>query len=81
MTKKIIGLSTGRKNGNSEALLKAAAMGAAELGVETEIIRAMELKVKPCNGCDACLVALANGKIASCSIKDDECARTRSSSR
>ncbi len=52
--KKIIGLSCGRKNGNSETLLKAAAMGAAEFGVETEIIRAMSLKVLPCTGCWAC---------------------------
>ena len=52
--KKIIGLSCGRKNGNSETLLKAAAIGAAELGVETEIIRAMSLKVTPCTGCWAC---------------------------
>jgi len=52
--KKIIGLSCGRKNGNSETLLKAAAMGAAELGVETEIIRAMSLKVLPCSACQAC---------------------------
>jgi len=65
MTKKIIGLSCGRKNGNSETLLKAAAMGAAELGVETEIIRAMSLKVLPCTGCNAC------AKTHKCIIKDD----------
>jgi len=63
--KKIIGLSCGRKNGNSETLLKAAAMGAAELGVETEIIRAMSLKVLPCTGCHAC------GKTKKCILKDD----------
>jgi multimeric flavodoxin WrbA len=71
-SRKIIGLSCGRKNGNSEILLKEAAMGAEEFGIETEIIRAMELRVKPCNGCDACLVALSKGKIASCPIKDDD---------
>jgi multimeric flavodoxin WrbA len=45
--KKIIGLSCGKKNGNSEILLKEAAMGAEEFGVETEIIRAMSLRVMP----------------------------------
>jgi multimeric flavodoxin WrbA len=70
--KKIIGLSCGRKNGNSETLLKEAAMGAEEFGIETEIIRAMELNVKPCRGCDGCLKALSSGKIASCSVKDDD---------
>jgi len=52
--KKIIGLSCGKINGNCETYLKAAAMGAEEFGVETEIIRAMELKVLPCKGCHAC---------------------------
>lgn len=52
-TKKIIGLSCGRKNGNSEYLLKEALMGAEEPGVEGEIIRAMELRVKPCKGCES----------------------------
>ena len=52
-TKKIIGLSTGRKNGNSEILLKEALMAAEELGVESDIIRAMDLRVKPCTGCES----------------------------
>ena len=55
MTKKIIGLSCGRKNGNSEDLLKAALMAAEEEGCETEIIRAMDHKVLPCNSCWACM--------------------------
>jgi hypothetical protein len=70
--KKIIGLSCGRKNGNSETLLKEAAMGAEEFGIETEIIRAAELNIKPCRGCDGCLVALSHGHIASCSVRDDD---------
>jgi multimeric flavodoxin WrbA len=45
--KKIIGLSCGTKNGNCETFLRAAATGAEEFGIETEIIRAMELKVLP----------------------------------
>ena len=63
--KKIIGLSCGRKNGFCESLLKEAAMGAEEFGIETEIIRAMSLKVLPCNACNACFVT---GK---CVLKDD----------
>jgi multimeric flavodoxin WrbA/uncharacterized Zn finger protein (UPF0148 family) len=51
---KLVGLSCGRKNGNSEAFLKAALMGAEELGVQSEIIRAMDLKVLPCTGCHVC---------------------------
>lgn len=63
--KKIIGLSCGRKNGNCEFLLKEAAMGAEESGVETEIIQAMQLKVMPCRGCDLC------HKTGKCAFKDD----------
>ena len=71
-TKKIIGLSCGRKNGNSEILLKEALMGADDLGVESEIIRAMELRVKPCTGCESCSIAMARGKEVRCAIKDDD---------
>jgi len=52
--KKIIGLSFGRKNGNCEAFLKAALMAAEEDGVESEIIRSMDLKILPCTSCGAC---------------------------
>lgn len=51
---KLVGLSCGRKHGNSEAFLKAALMGAEELGVPSEIIRAQDLKVLPCTGCFVC---------------------------
>lgn len=70
--KKIIGLSCGTKNGNCEFYLRAAAMGAAEFGVEMEIIRAIELKIKGCEGCGADVRALAKGKLATCPIKDDD---------
>lgn len=70
--KKIIGLSMGKKNGNCETLLHAAALGAEEFGISMEIIRAIELKIKPCIGCGACTTALTRGKIAECSIKDDD---------
>jgi multimeric flavodoxin WrbA len=70
--RKIIGLSCGRVNGNSEILLKEALMGAEEVGVTSEIIRAMELRVKPCTGCEACAMAMARGKEPRCAIKDDD---------
>jgi multimeric flavodoxin WrbA len=54
MTKKIVGLTCGKKNGNSEDFLKAALMGAEEFGIKSEIIRAMDLKVTPCTACWAC---------------------------
>ena len=71
--KKIIGLSFGRINGNSEILLKEALMAAEEYGIQSEIIRAMELRVKPCKGCESCSVAFTRGLKATCAIKDDDC--------
>lgn len=70
--KKIIGLSCGRINGNGEILLKEALMAAEEMGVQSEIIRAMELRVKPCKGCEACTMALGRGKEPKCAITDDD---------
>jgi len=70
--KRIIGLSCGRLNGNSEILLKEAIMGAEEIGAESEIILAMDLRVKPCKGCEACSIAMARGKESRCAIKDDD---------
>jgi len=63
---KVIALSCGRKNSFTESLIKEAAMGAEEFGIETEIIRAMSLKVLPCRGCDdRCM------KSGKCWQKDD----------
>ena len=36
-------------------------MGAEELGVKGEIIRMMELRVKPCTGCETCTMLMARG--------------------
>ncbi len=71
MGKKIIGLSCGSKNGNCETFLRAAAMGAEELGVETEIIRAMSLKISPCRGCMGCSPKGQSVHSGKCVIKDD----------
>ncbi len=55
MKKKIVGLSCGRKNGNCEIFLKTALMEVEKHGIETEILRLMDYKVLPCDGCAACL--------------------------
>lgn len=70
--KKIIGLSCGKKNGNCETYLRAAASGAEEFGVKTEIIRAAELKIKPCTGCTACNNIFNKGILDACPVKDDD---------
>jgi multimeric flavodoxin WrbA len=70
--KKIIGLVCGRVNGNGEILLKEALMVAEEFGIKSEIIHAMELRVKPCRGCESCTMAMSKGLEPRCVIKDDD---------
>lgn len=48
---KMLGLTCGSKNGNSEILIKSAFMGAEELGVEVELLRMSDLDIKPCTAC------------------------------
>ena len=69
---KVLGLSAGRRMGNSEILLKEALMAAEELGAEAEIIRLMDLTIKPCNGCEVCtLKRIETGVWADCVLKND----------
>lgn len=69
---KVFGLSCGRKMGNSEILVKAALMGAEEVGAKVEIMRLMDLHIKPCRGCESCTAKMAKGEPAECVIKDDD---------
>lgn len=68
---KILGISAGSKNGNNDAICKEALMGAAECGAEVEFIRLLDLELKPCTGCNACLKSLNAGGDGACPIKDD----------
>ncbi len=71
---KVLGLSCGRRNSNSEILLKEACLGAEELGAVTEIIRLHDLNLKPCTGCENCTRNMPSGGEAQCVIKDDDMA-------
>jgi multimeric flavodoxin WrbA len=66
---KLLGLACGRKMGNCEILLKEALMGAEELGVEVEIIRLLDLNIKPCIHCLKC--PRREEGVEACIIKDD----------
>ncbi|QCX34420.1 flavodoxin family protein [Caloramator sp. E03] len=70
---KILGISCGRRMGNTEILVKEALMGAQELGAEVEFIRLGDLNLKPCTGCNACVVNLfEKAGTGECVIKDDD---------
>jgi multimeric flavodoxin WrbA len=63
--KVVILLGSPRKNGNSAALAEAIAEGAA--GAELDVFYLHGMKIAPCNACEVCHKAGAEG----CVIKDD----------
>ena len=69
---KLLGLGSGRKMGNSEILLKEALMAAEEVGVEVELLRLHDLKIKPCLGCISCSKDQMAGGTGACLIKNDD---------
>lgn len=69
---KVLGISCGRKLSNTEILVKEALMGAESLGAEVELVRLNDLNLKPCTGCNACVVSLLEkASSGDCVIKDD----------
>lgn len=68
---KILGLSAGTKDGSNDAMCKEALMGAQEKGAEIEFIRLLDLDIKHCTGCIACVMSLMSGRGNMCVLKDD----------
>ena len=56
-----------RKNGNSTILALKAAEGVKASGGEADLVSIGNLKIAPCNGCDACIAKPEVG----CIVKDD----------
>jgi len=70
---KILGISCGRRMGNTEVLVKEALMGAQEMGAEVEIIRLGDLTLMPCTGCNHCLEDMfSKGGAGHCILKKDD---------
>jgi multimeric flavodoxin WrbA len=68
---KILALSGGSKNGSNDAMAREALMGAKQAGAEIEFIHLLDLNLKPCNGCIACVNGLMMGTNGDCVLKDD----------
>lgn len=68
---KILGVSSGSKNGSNDAMCKEALMGAQESGAEIEFVRLLDLDLKNCTGCISCVISLMTGKGNRCALRDD----------
>lgn len=70
---KILGLSFGRKMGNTDILVKEALFGAKEGAPDAEVkfINTNKLTIDRCIGCGACSTSLEKGKDNDCIVKDD----------
>lgn len=70
--KKILAISGGTLNGSNDSMAKEALMGAQAEGVDIEFIHLLDLDLKPCTGCIACVNALMRGDNGFCIIKGDD---------
>ncbi len=72
MKKKVLGLSFGRKMSNCEIMVKEALMTCEQQGCDVEFIRMLDLDIKDCTGCIACVIGLVSGRgKGECVLKDD----------
>ncbi len=62
---KVLGINSSPRKGNSQKMLEEILRGARDAGAETELVLLRELKIRHCNGCDACI------ETKECGIKDD----------
>lgn len=70
---KVLGISCGRPSDNAEIMVKEALMGAEETGAEVGLVRLQDLYLKPCEGCNACVVDLfEKGGSGRCVLTDDD---------
>ena len=54
---KVLGLCSGRKNGNTEIMMKEAFMAIEEkCGAECQLVRIQETKINTCTGCESCMI-------------------------
>lgn len=74
MAFKVMGATAGRKNSNSEILLKEALMYCEEAGAEVTMINLKDYHILDCTGCTACTKGMSQGKNVGCVLdeKDDK---------
>lgn len=70
--KKVLGISFGRKMGNTDVMVKTALMECEKAGCQVKFLRGDDLDIKPCTGCISCVVGMTTGRgKGGCPVKDD----------
>jgi len=70
---KVMGITAGRKGGNSEILLKEALIACKERGAEVSMINLHDFKINLCTGCEGCTInIMKGGKEQFCIYKDKD---------
>jgi multimeric flavodoxin WrbA len=69
---KIMGITAGRKNGNSEILLKEALSVCEAQGAEVIMVNLHDYKILHCIGCEACTSGMTKGVRVPCTLKDKD---------
>lgn len=74
MSFKVMGITAGRKNSNSEILLKEALLVCQEQGAEVTMINLRDFELIDCTGCTSCTMGMSLGKNTGCVLaeKDDK---------
>ncbi len=74
MSYKVMGVTAGRKDSNSEILLKEALIACEEAGAEVTMINLKDFQILPCTGCTTCTRGMAEGKNVGCVLdkRDDK---------
>jgi len=66
---RILGITAGRKMGNTEILLREALGEAQQMGAEVEMANLHDFNIKPCNGCEGCTMKVTRGGKPDCVYK------------
>jgi len=64
----VLGITAGRKDSNSEILLKEALLACQEQGAEVIMINLRDYNILECSGCTACVHGMSSGKNVGCTL-------------
>jgi multimeric flavodoxin WrbA len=68
---KLLAINAGRRMGNTEICIKEALKAAEEMGAEVQLINLHDYNLKPCTGCEMCMLKMQKGEKPECVHKDD----------